>query len=64
MFLCERLRSQCTVQVLCNLAGVVLELLRLDEICATRSFLVHVIHNLALPRDVLQQRLVLMETCP
>ena len=39
-----------SVQVLCNLAGVVLELLRLDEICVSiRSFLVHVIHDLALP---------------
>ena len=28
------------------------------DLCSTRSFLVHVIHNLALPHDVLQHRLV------
>ena len=31
------------VQVLCNLTSVVLELLRLGDLCSTRSFLVHVI---------------------
>ena len=51
--------------VLCNLAGVVLELLRLDKICVPLlSFLVHGIRDLALPHDVLQHRLVLVETCP
>ena len=46
-------------QVLCNLAGVVLELLSLDEICVPLpSSLVHVIRDLALPHDVLQHRLV------
>ena len=39
--------------------------LRLDEICVTLvSFLVHVIRDLALPHDVLQHRLVLVDTCP
>ena len=53
------------VHVLCNLAGVVLELLRLVEICVPLlSFLVHVIRDLALLHDVLQHRLVLVETCP
>ena len=51
--------------VLCNLAGVVLELLRLDEISVPLlSFLVHVIRSLALPHDVPQHGLVLVETCP
>ena len=55
--------SLSTVQALCNLAGVVLELLRLDVICVrTRNFLVHVIHDLALPHDVLQHRLAVVET--
>ena len=55
----------CLSFVLCNLAGVVLELLRLDEICVPLlSFLVHVVRDLALPHDVLQHRLVLEETCP
>ena len=45
------------VQVLCNLASVVLELLRLDEICVPLEVPVHVVHNLALPHDVLQHRL-------
>ena len=49
----------CFSFVLCNLAGVVLELLRLDEICVPLlSFLVHVIRDLALPHDVLQHRIV------
>ena len=48
------------VQVLCSLAGVVLEfLLRPEEICVPLlSFLVHVIRDLALPHDVLHHRLV------
>ena len=41
------------VQVLCKLASVVLELLRLDEVC------VPLIRNLAFVHDVLQHRLVL-----
>ena len=53
------------VQVLCNLAGVVLKLFRLDEICVPLlSFLVQVIRDLALLQVVLQHRLVLVETCP
>ena len=51
----------CSVALVeCILEGVVLELLRLDEICVLLlSFLVHVIRDLALPHDVLQHRLVL-----
>ena len=57
--------SPSTVQVMCTLAGVVLELLRLDEIlCSIRSFLVQVIHDLALSHDVLQRRLAVVVTCP
>ena len=53
------------VQALCNPARVVLELHRLDEISVPLlSFLVHVIHDLALPHDVLQHRLVFVGTCP
>ena len=51
-----------TVQALCNLAGEVLELHRLDEICVPLgSFRAHVIHDFALPHDVLQHRLVFVE---
>ena len=53
------------VQALCNMARVVLELHRLVEICVPLlSFLVHAIRDVALPHDVLQQRLVFVETCP
>ena len=63
--LCSSRFVLCLSFVLCNLAGVVLGLLRLDEICVPLlSFLVHVIRDLALPHDVLQRRLVLVVTCP
>ena len=53
------------VQVLCNVASVVLELLRLDGICVPLlSCLVHVLRDLALPHEVLQHGLVFVETCP
>ena len=54
-----------TVQAVCNLARVVLELHRLDEICVPLEVsLSTVIHDLALPHDVLQHRLAFVETCP
>ena len=44
---------------------VVLELLRLDEICVLLQVsLVHVIHDLPLPHGVLQHGLAFVETCP
>ena len=53
--------SSSTVQALCILAGVVLEFL-LDEICVPLE--VSVSYDLALLHDVLQHRLVFVETCP
>ena len=57
--------SLSTLEALCNLAGVVLELLRLDEICvplevpvSAEFTVLHFFH------DVLQHRLVFVETCP
>ena len=44
------------VQVLCGLTHHVLDLHRLDEI-------VHVVHDLVLPRDVLHLNLVFVRTC-
>ena len=54
----ELLEVRVAPQALCHLARVVLDL------CFTRSFLVHSIHDHALPHDVLQYRLAFVETCP
>ena len=52
------------VQVLCGLTHHVLELHRLDEFCVPlQIFLVHVIHDLVLARDVLHHNLGFARTC-
>ena len=53
------------VQVLCGLTHHVLELHRLDEFCVPlQNVLVHAIHDLVLPCDVLHLNLVFVRTCP